>query len=96
MYNTYYIYIMSNTKDTVLYVGMTNDLTRRVEEHKSNSLPGFTQKYCCHKLVYYETYSDVNQAIYREKQIKGWLRSKKDVLINSINPERRDLYDGIV
>jgi putative endonuclease len=87
---------MSNTKDTVLYVGMTNDLKRRVEEHKSNSIPGFTQKYCCHKLVYYETYSDVNQAIYREKQIKGWLRSKKDVLINSINPERRDLYDGIV
>ena len=96
MHNTYYIYIMSNTKDTVLYVGMTNDLKRRVEEHKSNSIPGFTQKYCCHKLVYYETYSDVNQAIYREKQIKGWLRSKKDVLINSINPERRDLYDGIV
>ena len=96
MYNTYYIYIMSNTKYTVLYVGMTNDLKRRVEEHKSNSIPGFTQKYCCHKLVYYETYSDVNQAIYREKQIKGWLRSKKDVLINSINPERRDLYDGIV
>jgi putative endonuclease len=87
---------MSNTKNTVLYVGMTNDLKRRVEEHKSNSIPGFTQKYCCHKLVYYETYSDVNQAIYREKQIKGWLRSKKDVLINSINPERRDLYDGIV
>ena len=96
MHNTYYIYIMSNTKNTVLYVGMTNDLKRRVEEHKSNSIPGFTQKYCCHKLVYYETYSDVNQAIYREKQIKGWLRSKKDVLINSINPERRDLYDGIV
>ena len=96
MHNTYYIYIMSNTKYTVLYVGMTNDLKRRVEEHKSNSIPGFTQKYCCHKLVYYETYSDVNQAIYREKQIKGWLRSKKDVLINSINPERRDLYDGIV
>ena len=96
MYNTYYIYIMSNTQDTVLYVGMTNDLKRRVEEHKSNSIPGFTQKYCCHKLVYYETYSDVNQAIYREKQIKGWLRSKKDVLINSINPERRDLYNGIV
>ena len=87
MHNTYYIYIMSNTKDTVLYVGMTNDLKRRVEEHKSNSIPGFTQKYCCHKLVYYETYSDVNQAIYREKQIKGWVRSKKDVLINSINPE---------
>ena len=62
MYNTYYIYIMSNTKDTVLYIGMTNDLKRRVEEHKSNSIPGFTQKYCCHKLVYYETYSDVNQA----------------------------------
>ena len=96
MYKTYYIYIMSNTKNTVLYVGMTNDLKRRVEEHKSNSIPGFTQRYCCHKLVYFETYSDVDQAIYREKQIKGWLRIKKDELIDSTNKERRDLYNEIV
>ena len=96
MYKTYYIYIMSNTKNTVLYVGMTNDLKRRVEEHKSNSIPGFTQRYCCHKLVYFETYSDVDQAIYREKQIKGWLRIKKDELIDSTNKERKDLYNEIV
>ena len=96
MYKTYYIYIMSNTKNTVLYVGMTNDLKRRVEEHKSNSTPGFTQRYCCHKLVYFETYSDVDQAIYREKQIKGWLRIKKDELIDSTNKERKDLYNEIV
>ncbi|MBE6251710.1 MAG: GIY-YIG nuclease family protein [Bacteroidales bacterium] len=96
MYKTYYIYIMSNTKNSVLYVGMTNDLKRRVEEHKSNSIPGFTQRYCCHKLVYFETYSDVDQAIYREKQIKGWLRIKKDELIDSTNKERKDLYNEIV
>ena len=96
MYKTYYIYIMSNTKNTVLYVGMTNDLKRRVEEHKSNSIPGFTQRYCCHKLVYFETYSDVDQAIYREKQIKGWLRIKKEELIDSTNKERKDLYNEIV
>ena len=96
MYKTYYIYIMSNTKNTVLYIGMTNDLKRRVEEHKSNSIPGFTQRYCCHKLVYFETYSDVDQAIYREKQIKGWLRTKKDELIDSTNKERKDLYNEIV
>ena len=91
MYKTYYIYIMSNTKNTVLYVGMTNDLKRRVEEHKSNSIPGFTQRYCCHKLVYFETYSDVDQAIDREKQIKGWLRIKKDELIDSTNKALKDL-----
>ena len=96
MYKTYNIYIMSNTKNTVLYIGMTNDLKRRVEEHKSNSIPGFTQRYCCHKLVYFETYSDVDQAIYREKQIKGWLRIKKDELIDSTNKERKDLYNEIV
>ena len=87
---------MSSNSNKALYIGVTDDLIRRVQEHKAGIIPGFTQKYCCHKLVYYETYSDVNQAIYREKQIKGWLRSKKDVLINSINPERRDVYDGIV
>ena len=96
MHNTYYIYIMSNNKDTVLYVGMTNNLKRRVEEHKSNRIAGFTQRYCCHKLVYFEEYSDVNQAIYREKQIKGWTRKKKDDLINSINADRNDLYEKLI
>ena len=87
---------MSNNKNTVLYVGMTNNLKRRVEEHKSNTIIGFTQRYCCHKLVYFEEYSDVNQAIYREKQIKGWIRQKKEDLINSTNAERNDLYEKLV
>ena len=65
MYNTYYIYIMSNTNNTTLYIGVTNDIERRVKEHKSGTLPGFTQKYNCVKLVYYEKYSDIEQAIER-------------------------------
>ena len=96
MYKTYYTYIMSNNKNTVLYVGVTNDLKRRVEEHKSNKIPGFTQKYCCHKLVYFEEYSDAEQAINREKQIKGWLRIRKDALVDSINVERKDLYEDMM
>ena len=96
MYKTYYTYIMSNNKNTVLYVGVTNNLKRRVEEHKSNKTPGFTQKYCCHKLVYFEEYSDAEQAINREKQIKGWLRIRKDALVDSINVERKDLYEDMM
>ena len=93
MYNTYYVYIMSNYTNSTLYVGMTNDLERRVSEHKSGIIPGFTKKYRCNKLVYYEKYSDVNQAIDREKEIKGWKREKKDKLIDSINKERNDLLE---
>ena len=91
MYNTYYTYIMSNLNNTTIYVGVTNDLERRVSEHKSGLIPGFTQKYNCKKLVYFESFSDIEQAIAREKQLKGWVRKKKDALIDSMNPNRNDL-----
>ena len=82
---------MSNEFGTTLYIGMTNDLERRVAEHRSGLVPGFTKKYNCHKLVYYEVYSDVNQAIDREKQLKKWNRAKKEALIDTMNKERKDL-----
>ena len=91
MYNKYYTYILSNQTNTTLYIGVTNDLERRILEHKSGLIPGFTQKYNCHKLVYYEEYSDINQAIDREKQLKKWSRGKKDWLIDMVNKERKDL-----
>jgi putative endonuclease len=91
--NNYYVYIMTNNSKT-LYTGMTNDLTRRVYEHKQKLIPGFTQKYNITKLVYFEETSDVNAAISREKQIKGWLREKKITLIESMNPEWKDLSVG--
>ena len=93
MHNSYYVYIMSNTYDTTVYIGVTNDIERRIAEHKSGVIAGFTQKYCCHKLVYYEQYSDINQAIEREKKLKKWRREKKDWLIKSINPTLRDLSE---
>ena len=93
MYKTYYVYIMSNTNDTTLYIGVTNDIERRVKEHRSGQIPGFTQKYNCYKLVYYETYSDIDQAIEREKKLKKWRREKKDWLINTMNPDLKDLYE---
>ncbi len=86
----YYVYIMSS-RTRRLYVGMTNDLERRVEEHGSGSFSGFTSRYNVTRLVYYETTSEVVAAIEREKQLKGWLRSKKLVLIESVNPTWRDL-----
>ena len=85
MYNTYYTYIMSSSNNSTLYIGVTNDLERRVAEHKSGSGSVFTRKYHCHKLVYFETFSDIDQAIAREKQLKGWKRERKDALIDSVN-----------
>ena len=96
MYKSYYIYIMSNKNDTTLYVGFTNDIERRIKEHKSGLTKGFTQRYNCDKLVYFETYSDVNQALDREKQIKKWRREKKDLLIKTLNPDLKDLSDGFL
>jgi putative endonuclease len=87
---TYYVYIMTNHSGT-LYTGVTNNLERRVYEHKHELVPGFTSKYNITKLVYYEEGNDVNAALAREKQIKGWIRSKKIELINSLNPEWQDL-----
>ena len=87
----YYVYILTNSRNTVLYIGVTNDLARRISEHKLKLIKGFTSKYNIDKLVYYETFSDPNQAIHREKELKGWLRSKKISLINSVNPDFKDL-----
>jgi putative endonuclease len=88
----YYVYIMTNIHNTVLYTGATNDLWRRVSEHKVKMLAGFTSRYNINKLVYYETFDDVNAAIAREKQIKAGSRQKKVDLINSANPQWNDLY----
>jgi putative endonuclease len=91
--NSYHIYILTN-KSRTLYTGITNDLIRRVYEHKQKLVPGFTNKYNINQLVFHEETSDVNAAIAREKQIKGWTRAKKIALIESVNPEWRDLSDG--
>ena len=87
----YYVYIMTNKSDSVMYIGVTNDLERRANEHKIGVFEGFTKRYHASKLVYFEEYSDVNQAICREKQLKGWSRSKKNGLVLSKNPELKDL-----
>ena len=89
----YFVHIMTNCSKT-LYTGMTDNLERRVYEHKHKLVDGFTKRYNLTKLIYYEATSDVWSAIYREKRIKGWLRSKKVTLIESVNPQWRDLSDG--
>jgi putative endonuclease len=89
----YYVYIMASQR-RVLYVGVTNNLERRVFEHKTHAMKGYTETYNVTRLVYFEDYSDVRSAIDREKVIKGWLRSRKIALINSINPKWKDLSYG--
>jgi putative endonuclease len=93
MNEQYYVYIMTNNSRT-LYTGITNDLERRVYEHKNKILEGFTKRYNIAKLVYYDVTSDVRAAIELEKQIKGWLREKKVALIEAINPQWVDLSEG--
>jgi putative endonuclease len=90
----YYVYILTNATHTVLYNGVTNDLMRRVFEHKRKMIPGFTSKYNVEKLIYFEKFDYIDMAISREKQIKGYSRIKKEVLINSFNPEWIDLYNN--
>ncbi len=90
---TYYVYILTSSTGT-LYTGVTNDLFRRVYEHKRKLVEGFTRKYNIDRLVYYEETHDVNAALLREKQIKGWLRKKKIALIQSMNPKWEDLSEG--
>jgi len=92
MNKQYYVYIMTNIART-LYTGVTNNLERRVYEHKTKLVPGFTARYGVTALVYYEFGEDVNAAIAREKQIKGWLRCKKVTLIESVNPGWKDLSE---
>ena len=93
----YYVYILSNNLNTLVYTGITRDLVRRVYEHKHNLIPdSFTAKYGIHKLVYFESTSDVKAAIEREKQIKGWNRKRKNKLVESKNPSWAELYDFIL
>ena len=86
----YYIYILSNKYNNVLYIGVTNNLIRRIYEHKNRLVEGFTEKYNVDKLVYFENISDINTAIAREKQLKNWRKEKKLNLINLKNPEWKD------
>ena len=93
----YYVYILSNHYNTTVYSGVTNDLVRRVYEHKTGHDPkSFTAKYNVNKLVYYEIFSDPETAITREKQIKSWNRKKKDNIIEDSNPHWEDLYSSII
>ena len=86
------IYIMTNYKRNVLYTGVTSDIVARVQEHKSSLYPNsFTSKYKCFYLVYYEVFGTIEEAISREKEIKGWKRFKKDDMIKNVNPKLRDL-----
>jgi len=91
----YYVYILTNVNNHVLYTGVTNDLYRRVEEHRRGVHKGFIWRYKVYKLVYYEIFENVNDAIDREKQIKAGSRQDKLDLINSMNPEWRDLWREI-
>lgn len=89
----YYVYILTNYTNEVLYAGITNSLDRRIREHKSKLINGFTKKYNLNKLVYCESFSNPVDAISKEKKIKGWLRIKKIRLIESKNPTWKDLFD---
>ena len=90
----YYVYILSNSHNTVLYTGVTNDLQRRCFEHKQKIIKGFRQKYNVDKLVYFEQFDFAESAIAREKQIKGYSRTKKNALIGSFNKEWVELYSN--
>jgi len=94
MTKSYFVYIITNKKSGVLYTGITNNLARRVYEHKEKLISGFTSKYNLTKLVFFEETHDVKAAIAREKQIKGWLRKKKIELIESRNPDWNDLSES--
>ena len=90
---TYYVYVLSSRSRT-LYTGVTNNLTRRLKEHREGLIPGFTSRYRIHRLVYFERYKSVHRAIARENEIKGWLRVKKVALIEEHNPTWDDLAAG--
>ena len=91
---SYYIYLMTNWNNKVIYIGVTNNLERRVFEHKNKLIKGFTEKYNVNKLVYFEETQDINTAISREKEIKKWRREKKDQLVIRANPTWKDLSNG--
>ena len=91
--NKYYVYMMSNISNTVLYTGVTNDLERRIVEHRTPDEKSFTRRYNCHKLVYFEEFSSIVEAISREKQIKSWNRERKNLLVDRVNPNWIDLME---
>ncbi len=93
--HNYFIYIVTNRNKTVLYIGVTNDLQRRVYKHEQGLIPGFTKKYNCHYLIYYEHFQDINDAIEREKILKKWRREKKENLVNEFNPDWKFLNEDI-
>jgi putative endonuclease len=95
LHRPYYVYIMTNRHNTVLYTGVTSNLQKRVWQHREKLIEGFTKRYNVTKLVYYEVFDDVRAAIAREKQLKGGSRQKKLDLVNSMNGEWRDLYDDL-
>lgn len=92
----YYVYMLASRKNGTLYIGVTNDLLKRVYEHKNNLIEGFTNKYSVHNLVYYEQHNDIGKAITREKQIKKWKRQWKIELLELDNPEWKDLYTELM
>jgi putative endonuclease len=94
--NSYYVYILASRRNGTLYIGVTNDLVRRVYDHKTRTIEGFTEKYGVHTLVYYEPYTDVYDALTREKRLKKWKRQWKIDLIESVNPDWKDLYLRII
>ena len=89
----YYVYILTNKTDNVIYIGVTNDIKRRCKEHCLEQIDGFTKKYHVHKLVYFEEYSEIKDAITREKSLKKWVRSKKNYLVETKNPEWSNLAE---
>ncbi len=91
----YYVYIMASISGTI-YIGFTNNLIKRVWEHKNDLVKGFTQKYQCHKLIYYEQGEDFDSVLAREKEIKKWRREKKESLIKEFNPQWKDLYYKLI
>ncbi len=91
----YYVYILTNLNNQVLYTGVTNNLHSRIDQHRHSAHKGFTWKYNVFKLVFYEVFEDIGDAIFREKQIKAGSRQKKLDLINAMNPEWKDLFDEI-
>ncbi len=92
----YYVYILTNWNNRVMYIGVTGDLARRLYEHKNALVRGFTEKYNVHKLVYYETAGDIRSAIGREKELKAWRREKKNTLVEKRNPQWRDLSADVM
>jgi len=95
MKNNSYIYIIANKNNTVLYIGVTTNIIKRIFEHRNKLVDGFSSKYCLYKLVYYEIFDDLESALNREKQLKRWHREWKNNMIESINPNWSDIYDEI-